>query len=103
MGLWHRAVMRGVSAALLCGAVAPAAARAQSSAQPLHLVTARFWRATDGTTLLQGMMGLHVAAKGDSVSGPTVEVTVRDKQGNVLHDESWQQEVSADLARFARG
>jgi GWxTD domain-containing protein len=92
-------LVRLVAALVVCGAATPALAQAQA----VRLVPVRFWRSADSTSLVEGMIGVQVVAKGDSVPAPTVGLTVRDAKNNVLHEETWQQDVSKDLAGVVRG
>ncbi len=70
-------------------------ADAQQATDDLKLRTARFWRG-EGRTLLEGVVGLPVAAANRSV-----EVVVRDSEGRVLHSESWTDSASVNASAMA--
>lgn len=98
---------RSVAALVLCSAAAAHAPAAQipqpaaGGADDATVAVSRFWR-TDGSTLVEGTIGVRLVQRGDSVPAPEVHLTVRDAAGNVLYQETWQQKVSAELARMAR-
>ena len=68
---------------------------AQQSGNDIRLRTARFWRG-DSRTLLEGVVGLPVAA-----SVRTIELAVSDSAGRVLHTESWTDSASANASALA--
>jgi GWxTD domain-containing protein len=97
-GVVHNRWRAGALTVLLFGGAVGASPRQQ--AQPengVRVANARFWR-SDATTLLEGTIGVPITRQGSS---PTVELIVRDNAGNVLHEESWKQDVSPELARIA--
>ena len=77
------------------GSICINTADAQQANDDLRLRTTRFWRG-EGRTLLEGVVGLPVAAANRSV-----EVVVRDSDGRVLHSESWTDSASANAGAMA--
>lgn len=67
----------------------------QQSGNDIRLRTARFWRG-DGRTLLEGVVGLPVAA-----SVRTIELAVSDSTGRVLHTESWTDSANVNASALA--
>jgi GWxTD domain-containing protein len=70
-------------------------AEAQQSGSDLRVRVARFWRG-EGRTLLEGVIGMPVAT-----ATRTVDLTVRDSTGNVLHSETFTDSASAQAATLA--
>lgn len=85
---------------LLVGGIAFSAVPQVVSAQQgsdgsIRLRVARFWRG-EGRTLLEGVVGLPVARE-----TRTVELTVRDSVGTVLHHEAMTDSAHAQAAALA--
>lgn len=71
-------------------------AEAQQAARAdLQVRVARFWRG-EGRTLLEGVIGLPVAT-----STRTIDLTVRDSTGTVLHSETFTDSAVAQSAALA--
>lgn len=76
------------------GAVESAEAQ-QAGRDHVQVRTARFWRG-EGRTLLEGVIGLPVAT-----STRTIDLTVRDSTGEVLHSETFTDSALAQSAALA--
>lgn len=83
-------VMSGVA---FSGAVQ--SAEAQQETSNVNVRVARFWRG-EGRTLLEGVVGLPIAT-----SARTVDLTVRDSTGKVLHSETFTDSANAQSAALS--
>jgi GWxTD domain-containing protein len=76
-------------------AVPQAVSAQQGSDGSIRLRVARFWRG-EGRTLLEGVVGLPVARE-----TRTVELTIRDSAGTVLHNEATTDSAHAQATALA--
>lgn len=81
-----------VSGALFGGVAQRAEAQQSDETSDVRIRTARFWRG-EGRTLLEGVIGMPISA-----STRSVDLTVRDSTGKVLHSETFTDSASAQAA-----
>ncbi|MBI4545434.1 MAG: GWxTD domain-containing protein [Gemmatimonadetes bacterium] len=84
----------------LAAGIASAAQAVGAQRDGVRVRHARFWRGD--ATLLEGRIGLQVAAEASLSPARTVELVVRDAAGNTLHRESWEQSISARTLALAQ-
>lgn len=81
------------------GALAVSAQQTRSAQSDVSISTARFWRG-DGRTLVEGVLGFPIPAAG--TANPVVELTVRDRAGQILTRETWTDTISERMSALAR-
>src|SRR5687768_10779487 len=84
-----------VAGGIAFSAVAERAEAQQANSSDLRVRVARFWRG-EGRTLLEGVIGMPIAT-----ATRTVDLTVRDSTGNVLHSETFTDSASAQAAALS--
>jgi GWxTD domain-containing protein len=90
--------MVGLRAILAAAPLALAAGGwARQGDEPLALATRRFFQPGSGTTLVEVVGELRLAALGTSGSNYRVEAVVRDSAGLVLANSSWERDLPSEV------